>query len=214
MNYYFVTFTASGGLTLDQCESIKDLFEKNFEEYVGVKEHHLNGHLHMHVWYATKVKQTAKITQKFERWFKTLNIPVVKGVIIKNKRETNRIGLCHYMSKDNDKPYFIRKFQWTWIQEQAREDVKHRPKKLLLSEERIVGQYESVELVLQYAKSVGLSLKSMSDIRSVCGHMIVQKYRFDKVRLKPMCAAILARSTGSLTIFNSWFDIEVSGLEF
>ncbi len=212
MQYYFVTFTASGGLTVDHCLGLKTKFEECFEEFVGVKEHHLSGLLHMHVWYASLIKQTAKHTQRFERWYDKLKIPRVKGISIKNKKETDRIGLCHYFVKKSEQPFFIRKFVWTWIQEQAREDIKHKPKKLLLSEERIVGQFESVELIVLYAEATGRTIACKGDfIRVVCD-MMSQKYRFDKCRMPALYIHTMAR-LGDTRAAYSWFESELQCLE-
>ncbi len=212
MEYYFVTFTSSGGLTEDHCAGLKSLFQSLFEEFVGIKEHHKSGGLHLHVWYCSPLKHAAKISQRFERWYKKLSIPYVKGVSIRNKRECNRIGLCHYFVKEAKDPYFIRKFEWTWLQEQAREDVKNKPKKLLLSEERIVGQYEAVTLCTTYARATGRTIRSKNEFIVLVCDMTQQKYRFDKCRLKPIYISVLARSN-DLRPAHSWFASELQGLE-
>lgn len=193
MNHYFVTFSASGGLTEPLCQKFKTHFLSSYDYVFGCKEFHASGDAHLHILYTSPAKQSNGLTRQYEKLYTKWGIDHVKGVSIKNKRVTNLIGMFHYISKDiKEKPYMILKWKWTWIQQQCRDNVKLIPKKILNGENRWVNQREAGMIMMAYAKSTGKQIFSKEQFCETFAEMQEQGYQFDKVNLRPVYTLIMA----------------------
>ncbi len=191
--YYFVTFTASGGLTGFQCSEIRTHFIHKYEECFGCVEQHSSGSDHIHILYSSPTKGAGSLTRVFERMYNRLNIPLVKGVSIKNKSAVNKIGLFHYISKAvKGDPWLIKSWKYTWIQEQCVQNVKNIPRKMLRSDFIWVTQRDAAGLMIEYARATGRSLTSKKVFAEVFANMKSVKYQFAKVRIMLLYTSVLA----------------------
>lgn len=209
---YFLTLTCKDGFSDAQCDAVIAFHKTDyFVNVLLVSELHESGETHFHSLADIKTKQTAKVTSKLERFYTANDIPYTKGVTIKVKRATDKIGLLHYLTKDfedDDTPLVLKGWTWTFIQQQVRDNIKKLPFRMLLKDTYFVTKKNGTEIILRYMKAHKMSCHSKEHFKDVVHAMVRDKYRFSAASIK-WCYAEVCTMQGSGHALDSLIEHEL-----
>lgn len=198
LDSYFATLTCSGGFSDDQASAI-EVFHRTdyFVNVLLVSELHQTGELHFHSLFDCKTRAAGKVTQKFQRFYGSADIPFVSYVSVKIKSVTDKLGLFHYLTKDmlpDEKPLVLKGWIWTWIQEQCRDNIKRIPFKQLLRDCYFVNKKNGTEMILCYMKANKLRCQSKDDFKQIVHCMVRDRFRFSSSAIPWLYAEVSVMS--------------------
>lgn len=196
MKGYSITLTTSRDFTPDELEGFCEFFRHNCDSCLLVEERGQRGQLHLHAGTKQKQSQTHEVTRLLARHYELHEIPFQKGVSIKVKKTCDQIGWFHYLIKDIPKdsvPLLIFGWKMTWIQEQCRANLKKVPHKIVKGTDYNVNMLIATNLVIQYAKTVGLPLSGKGMFMECICQMAEAGYLFHNVKFKILYCQVMAR---------------------
>ncbi len=194
---FAITLTTSSGFTEQQISDIKIWFTRVCDTVLLTVEKHKSGKVHLHAAAEFKCAQTNALTRKFARLYDTLNIPLQKGVSVKIKKVTDRIGWFHYLSKDipaGQEPALIIGYKWGDIQEQCRAAVKKIPNKMVKGEDHTMNMVTAPNRVLEYAKSIAHPIEGKESFAEVLSLMAEDGYQMHNLKFKILFAQVMAKN--------------------
>lgn len=206
---YFITLTSRDDFTSEQHDAIVAWHRHNSEKTLLVAERHDSGRIHYHsVIHCRVPKQAAKVTQKLERLYKQIDLEVVKRVSIVVKRQTDDIGLFHYLTKDipeGDRPLLCIGWAYSWIKEQCLANIRKIPYKVLAKDKHMMRSVSAVARVVQWAQAAGYPLTGKESFIHVVTSMQAEGYQFDNIKTKFLYAQVMAVS-GNLDVCRSMWE--------
>ncbi len=209
--YYCLTLTSADDFTDEQEAGIVDWHRKRSEFCLLVREYHKDGRRHYHSLLAVKSPKSAgAITKNLERLWGSLKLNWVKGVSVVVKRMSNMAGQMHYCLKElkGDKPLLLIGWQYTWIKDLCKKNLKNIPHKLLKGETYMVQKNTSVELVLKFAAASGIRITCKESFIDCCMDMQEQGYQFDNIKKKDLLTNVMSRC-GARQVARSVWEVEL-----
>lgn len=193
MPFYAITLTRKSGLSPKNLEAIRNFFRMKSEKCLVVVEQHASGALHVHAGATLAPAQTAAITRLLSRFYVAEDIPVVKGISIKVRNCSDKIGWFHYLTKDlSGPPLLVQGWKMTWIQRICKENLKKIPRKLLIRDDHIISMRDAVRRVISYARRSDLVLTGKCSFINVVSNMQSDGYHFHNVKATWLYVEVLA----------------------
>lgn len=190
---YAITLTRAGAFDQQQNSVIRTWFKQNTDSCLLVVEQHASGGLHYHAATSQKQKTTNEVTRLLDRFYEAQGWQSVRGVSIKVRRMSDRIGWFHYLCKDlKGSPLLVQGWKMTWIQQECKDNLKKVPRKILCKDSYLVTQSVGSGLVIQYAKRTGNPLTGKESFAFVCSTMMSEGYQFHQVRWKHLYCHVMA----------------------
>lgn len=192
---YTVTLTCQDGFDAPHVEAIIHWHKTDpyFVQCLLSSELHMSGELHFHGLIDVYCKQTAGVTRRYERFYKNKSIPFQKGISIKVKRQTDRHGAVHYLSKEMDPEddYLVcRGWKETWLAA-IKKDLKHITHKQTEKDYFVLTKKNAVPRAMQFARAHNIRLVSQQCFVDLCVAMGRDKYLFDNVNSKWMYCTVM-----------------------
>ncbi len=209
-SYTFTATTSAPGFDDDQVIQICDWARLRSDSCMIVEE--TTTHRHLHGVFRVTQKQTGQVTLLFERLYKKMELPWVRGVSVKVKKTVELIGWFHYMLKDQTgPPLVLTGWQMTWIQEQCAAAVKKIPHKVLEHEQVVLSTRTAVPLIIAFAKANNLMLCDKCSFIEVVLAMEADKYNFQNIKKKSVFCECMTRC-GQPSYSRSNWELELNFL--
>ncbi len=204
--YYCLTLTSADNFSDDQEAGIVDWHRKRAEFCLLVREYHKDGRRHYHSLLAVKSPKSAgAVTKNLTRLWGSLKLNYTPNSV-KVKRMSNMAGQFHYCLKElkGDNPLLLIGWQYTWIKDLCKKNLKNIPHKLLKGETYMVQKNTFVELVLKFASASGIRITCKETFIDVCIDMQEQGYQFDNIKKKDLLTNVMARCGCRQASRNVW----------
>lgn len=193
---YFITLTSADDLANFEVH-IKAWHTLHADRAILVRESHQDGQTHYHSLFVTRTMNAAQVvTRSLERLYKKHDIALLSRRSIMVKKQTDQVGLFHYLTKDipaTEKPLLLIGWQYTWIKEQCLANLMKMPIKLLKKGTVSLSRRTAVALVLEYAKAQGAVITGKFSFAELIAKMASEGYQFDMVANKYLYSQVMAR---------------------
>lgn len=193
---YAFTLTTQDGFTDLQVAQFSDWFSANADTACLTRELHKSGKIHLHACADLRKSSTNSVTRVFTNLYERLNIPCQKGVSIRIKKVTDRLGWFHYLAKDlavGQSPVLCHGYLWGDIQEQLKLAVKKIPNKMVKGDDHTMNMVTAPNRVLEYAKSVGCPISGADSFAEVISLMAEDGYQMHNLKFKILYAQCMAK---------------------
>lgn len=214
MPSYLITLTRTGGFTEAECLPLEKFFSEGFDRCCVTRETHKSGHLHLHAVVVSDVKKASTLTQRFERVYERMGIPVVKRISINVKTCSVIEGAVQYVCKDlapGQEPTVLRGWDMKTLEDKMLNALKKMPRSMVQRDDYYLNQRVATSLLIEYGKRIGVAILDKISFKQVVVSMMKDGYQFDAIKLAPVYVQILARS-GYVTAAEQWIDDQLQFL--
>lgn len=190
------TFTSNVEFTPAHEDQIIQWHKKKASFCILVRELHEDGRPHYHsVIAAARPKNTGSWTRLCETLYKQMDLPIVKGISFRVKKETDRVGWFIYLLKHQEgPPLLVMGWKLSWIKKQCLEGIRHIPRKMLTKEVTVLTKATASQTVLRYAAAMGRKITGKISFCDVCCAMEGDKYVFGGYQLKHIYREVMNQS--------------------
>jgi len=201
---YCFTLTVREGFSVNQIASFADWLKLRTDYCFVSKELTAAGLWHIHAQANLVPKNTSNVTKAVKGWYKQEDLEV-GPCSIKIKKETDRIGWFHYLTKDinsTDKPVLCHGYKWGEIQAECLANVKKIPRKMLEGDDYVLKMRTAYKVIMQYAQRIGQPITGKQSFMQILSKMICDGYLYHQLKLKIVLGHVMGCIGDEAAVFD------------